>query len=81
MSDSEKNLSTLAKTIAELKRKNDAYELAFEKFKKIQQKLFCVGGALNDNRLGYNKEQLKDFWYINQIVEEIQSILEVEEVK
>lgn len=28
--------------------------------------LFCIGGPLNDNKLGYTKEQMQDFWRIKE---------------
>lgn len=31
----------------------------------IRSRIYCVSGPLNGNRLGYTREQMTDFWAIN----------------
>ena len=31
--------------------------------------IFCIGGPLNDNKLGYTKEQKTDFWRIKEAMD------------
>lgn len=40
-----------------------------DRIKKIQIGLICCGGPLNDNFLQYNKEQLKPFFKIQDILD------------
>jgi hypothetical protein len=47
--------------IRKLTRKLDE---AKDREREIDLCLYCVGGPLNDNKLGHTKEQLRDFWDI-----------------
>ena len=33
----------------------------------IHNTIYCIGGPLNDNKLGYTKEQMKDFYKIAEL--------------
>lgn len=49
----------------DLKAKIDEFEDAI---KNINQILYCIGGPLNDNILKYNKEQLRTFFRIKDLI-------------
>lgn len=52
--------------LAEQAEKIADYE---DRLRHIQMALFCIGGPLNDNVLGYSKEQLVTFHRISKEVE------------
>jgi len=39
-----------------------------ESIKSINQILYCIGGPLNDNVLNYNKDQLRTFFKIKDLL-------------
>lgn len=41
-----------------------------EALRKISRLCTCIGGPLNDNKKGYTKEQMLDFWQINELAED-----------
>jgi hypothetical protein len=53
-----------AREIAELKEQVTAYKDAAD---RIHLMLICIGGPLNDNKLGYTREQLKLFYDIERL--------------
>ena len=34
----------------------------------VYSKIFCIGGPLNDNSLGFNKKQQKWFWNVAEYI-------------
>lgn len=64
--DYEKLTAQQALRIADLESKVVALE---EDRLAINKRLYCIGGPLNDNKLGYTIEQLKTFLYISQFCE------------
>lgn len=65
MNDSE-IIANLARQIAELEQAIENYKSAC---RIIRNELFCIGGPLNDNKLGYSQKQLIPF---RKIAEEIE---------
>lgn len=61
----EEVIAILCKENLELKEEVKSFSLAL---KSINGILFCVGGPLNDNIYKYNKEQLKTFWRIKELI-------------
>lgn len=49
----------------DLKQRVKGYKEAMD---KIDKTLHCIGGPLNDNFLGYSREQLKPFFRIAEII-------------
>lgn len=39
---------------------------------RVRDLLFCIGGPLNDNLLGFTTAQLKPFWQISQLTEPLE---------
>ena len=37
--------------------------------RKVNNMLYCIGGPLNDNKLGYTKEQMQIFFHIQETLE------------
>jgi hypothetical protein len=33
---------------------------------EVHRIIYCIGGPLNDNKLGYTREQMRDFWAIKE---------------
>lgn len=56
-----------ARKIAELE---DAVARYRENAKEIMGIIYCIGGPLNDNKLGYTREQMTDFFRIAKCAEE-----------
>lgn len=56
--------------IASLKEKLEGLENDRHAVRNV---LFCIGGPLNDNRLGFNAAQLKPFWQISQLTEMLEA--------
>lgn len=54
--------------IEELKLSNDAARAALG---NIESYLIGIGGPLNDNKHGYNKDQLFIFWRIEELCKDI----------
>jgi len=50
--------------IANLKEKVDILE---QDRQRVRNVLFCIGGPLNDNRLGFTSAQLQPFWQISEL--------------
>ncbi len=57
-----------AKEIAELKESNESLLTAI---KKAKMHIYCIGGPLNDNRLGYSRAQMVTF---ARIAEELEAV-------
>mgnify|MGYP003347382800 CR=1 FL=1 len=47
--------------------------------KRVRNMLVCIGGPLNDNYHQYNKDQLKIFWTIDRILNDVSYEEEYEE--
>ena len=47
--------------IERLHKEESEHQVAIDKVHRI---LFCIGGPLNDNKRGYTREQLGDFFRI-----------------
>lgn len=60
MNDEELILQQVRK-IADLE---ESVGLFTESMEEIRAILYCIGGPLNDNKLGYSKEQLSTFFNI-----------------
>jgi len=56
--------------IANLKERLDCLEQDRQRVRDI---LFCIGGPLNDNRLGFTAAQLQPFWKISQLTEPLEA--------
>lgn len=56
-----------AREIAELKERLSRRD---EDARRIYAELYCIGGPLNDNKLGYTKEQIEPFRRIANLVED-----------
>jgi hypothetical protein len=56
-----------ARKIAELKETVTRLKEAID---SVRNNLYCIGGPLNDNKLGYTKEQLAPFFRIANLTEE-----------
>jgi hypothetical protein len=40
-----------------------------ERARKARLHIYCIGGPLNDNKLGYSKQQMVTFWRIKEELE------------
>ena len=58
-------IATQAKEIYHLKNKLEDYR---SMARNINKKIYCIGGPLNDNKLGFTYEQMKLFWEIACLV-------------
>lgn len=56
-----------ARRIADLEQQAESFASARHSLLGI---LYCIGGPLNDNKLGYTKEQLTTFWRIRELFDE-----------
>lgn len=52
-----------AKQIEELR---DEVEELKERSRRARLHIYCIGGPLNDNKLGYSKTQMITFWRISE---------------
>ena len=64
MSDDEL-IAKQQREIEALKEENKRFVEAFD---KIEMVLICVGGPLNDNKLGYTEKQLNPFFKILDLI-------------
>lgn len=62
-----------AELIARLAKKNAELEIKVCELQSMIDRalgqIYCIGGPLNDNRLGYNKEQLAEWWRVKERLE------------
>ena len=76
-SDTERNYRAgLTKENYTLKKELKEYK---DNAKRVRNMLVCIGGPLNDNYHQYNKDQLKIFWTIDRILNDVSYEEEYEE--
>jgi hypothetical protein len=61
--------------IADLTKENYLLKKELKEYKdnakRVKKMLVCIGGPLNDNYHQYNKDQLKIFWAIDNILDDV----------
>ncbi len=66
-------LLTERETIARQAMRLEALEIENERLrrniKNAINNIVCIGGPLNDNKLGYSKQQMVTFWLIKEELE------------
>jgi len=66
-----KELELIAKQQLQIEDLIRLLEEARANIREIHGSIVGIGGPLNDNKLGYTKEQLKIFWYVEALAAEI----------